>query len=252
MEGYFIDIQGTLIDDKHFLPLPGSIEFLNALNKRGIPFVLVTNNTKKRSKEFFAYLKNLGFEFTNYIDPLIMLDTLNIDACKAYGNKHFLEIVGEKFILTSDSPQAVILGMKLYSNDEFAEIIEYCLQKEILLVSMHKTSIYAKNSKRYPGLGAIAEMIKYATSKEYMVLGKPSSEFFEKAREILGLNYDKITLISDDLKGDLIPAKKFGMRTVLVLSGKIKSKDEISENPDFVFENLEEYLRFLELQWKKN
>ena len=113
---------------------------------------------------------------------------------------------------------------------------------------MHKTSLYIKNNRRYPGLGAILEMLKYATGKDYEVFGKPSREFFEAAKEKIGLNFDKITIISDDLYGDLLPAKKLGMKSVLVLSGKVKSKKEISKNPDEIYENIEEYLNKLKME----
>lgn len=249
MKGFFIDVQGTLIDDKNFLPLPGSIEFLDYLNENNIPFVLITNNTKRYSAEFQEYLKNMGFDYKNYLDPLMVLDeTLGNQKIAAYGTERFLEVLKSKgFSFDYNNPDAVLLGIKLYSNDEFSQIIEFLL-KGANLFGMHKTSLYSYNDKRYPGLGAVLEMLKYATDRDYVTVGKPSVSFFEKAKSILGLNYDKITIISDDLKGDLIPAARVGMKTALVLSGKIKSEKEITEKPDLIFKNLKEALSY----WRKN
>ncbi|GAB6073745.1 HAD-IIA family hydrolase [Nautilia lithotrophica] len=249
MKGFFIDIQGTLIDDKNFLPLPGSAEFLNYLNEKNIPFVLITNNTKRSSNEFQDYLKNLGFNFKNYLDPLMVLDEIvGNKKIAAYGTEKFLSVLKSKgYILEYNTPDAVLLGIKLYTNDEFSQIIEFLLSGA-QLIGMHKTSLYSAQGKRYPGLGAVLEMLKYATDRDYVTVGKPSSSFFERAKSILGLNYDKITIISDDLKGDLIPAKKLGMQTALVLSGKIKSEKEISKKPDFIFKNLKEALNY----WREN
>ena len=246
MRGYFIDIQGTLIDDKSFLPLPGAIEFIEYLNKKNIPFVLVTNNTKRESNEFIKYLQNLGFKFneTQYIDPLMIIkDELKNIVLKPYGNEKFVEIIKNNF-KTSQNPQAVILGIKIFSPEEISEIIELLLNGS-RLYGMHKTSLYVKNNKRYPGLGAILEMLKFATGKEYVVFGKPSKKFFMEAAKKIGLNFDKITIISDDLYGDLIPANKLGMKSVLVLTGKIKNKREISSKPDLIVKNLEEYMDIL-------
>jgi NagD protein len=246
MRGYFLDIQGTLIDDKNFLPLPGAVEFTKFLTKKGIPFVLLTNNTKRDSLEFVNYLKDLGFEFEHYLDPLMVLDEVIREPIAPYGNEKFLKLM-QKYKIDYKNPKQVVLGLKLFSNDEFAEIIEHIL-KGSELIGMHKTSLYHKNDKRYPGLGAILEMLKYATSKDYKVLGKPSKRFFEKAASLIGLNFDKITIISDDLKGDLLPAKELGMKTYLVLSGKIKSEDEITQKPDKIFKNIKEIL--MESGWK--
>jgi len=242
MRGFFIDIQGTLIDDKDFLPLPGSVEFLRFLNSKNIPFVLLTNNTKRDSKEFIKYLKDLGFEFENYLDPLMVLDKyIKNKKIAPFGNENFVNLM-QKYEIDYKNPDEVILGIKLFSNEEFAQITELLL-KGAGLIGMHKTSLYAKNHRRYPGLGAVLEMLKYATNRDYKVVGKPSREFFDKAGEKIGLDYDKITIISDDLRGDLLPAAKTGMKTVLVLSGKIKSLDEISGKPDEVYANLEDYLK---------
>ena len=246
MRGYFIDIQGTLIDDKDFLPLDGAIEFIDFLNKKNIPFVLVTNNTKKESKEFISYLQNLGFKFNEnqYIDPLMIIkNELKEITLKPYGNEKFVEIINDNF-KTSDNPDGVILGIKVFNPDEISEIIELLL-KGAKLYGMHKTSLYVKNNKRYPGLGAILEMLRYATGKTYKVFGKPSEKFFNEAKKKIGLDFDKITIISDDLYGDLLPAKNLGMKSVLVLTGKIKSEKEITKKPDFIFRDLKEYLNYL-------
>jgi NagD protein len=244
MRGFFIDVQGTLIDDKNFLPLDGAVEFTKYLSKNNIPFILLTNNTKKESSEFKDYLKSLGFEFKHYLDPLMVLDEIIKHPVAAYGNEKFVEIMKNKYSLDYDNPKDVVLGIKLYSNDEFAEIIEKILNGANL-IGMHKTSLYHKNDKRYPGLGAILEMLKYATNKEYEVVGKPSFRFFKKASDIIGVNFDKITIISDDLYGDILPAMKLGMEGVLVLSGKIKSEKEITTKPHKIFKNIGEYLGFI-------
>ncbi len=249
MEGLFIDVQGTLIDDEKFLPLPGSIEFLDFLNKKSIPFVLITNNTKRPSEQFKKYLKDLGFNFNNYIDPLMVIgDVLKYKNIAVYGSEAFLKVLKHSgYQLDYKNPKAVVLGIKLFSTEEFAEIIELLL-KGAELAGMHKTSLYSKNFKRYPGLGAVLEMLKYATDRDYVTVGKPSEVFFERARECLKINYDKITIISDDLKGDLLPASKLGMKSVLVLSGKIKSIREINQKPDMVAEDLQALLKY----WRKN
>ena len=237
MKAFFIDIQGTLIDDKNFLPLPGSIEFLEYLNKKNIPFILITNNTKRDSIEFQNYLKSLGFNFKYYLDPIMVLDeVLKEKDIAVYGNEKFKEILSKKYNLEYENPKAVVLGIKKYSFEEFGDITEFLLNKA-KLIGMHKTSLYARD-KRYPGLGAILEMFRYATDVEYEVVGKPSINFFKKASEILGVSFDKITIISDDLKGDILPAMELGMKGILVLTGKIKSKKEITKFPDKVIEDL--------------
>jgi len=78
LKGLMIDVQGTLIDDKQKLPIPGAVDVLKKIQHSATPYVLVTNNTKQESEAFKSYLRDLGFVFgdENYLDPLMVLDDL--------------------------------------------------------------------------------------------------------------------------------------------------------------------------------
>jgi NagD protein len=236
LKGLMIDVQGTLIDDKQKLPIPGAVDVLKEIQHATIPYVLVTNNTKQESEAFKSYLRDLGFLFgdENYLDPLMVLDELlPPTTVVAYGSKPFLELLQKRgYQLNFEDPEAVLIAIKEdFTNDEYAQMIELVL-KGARLIGMHETSIYAKHGRRYPGVGAILKMISFATGANYEVIGKPSEPFFHQALKQLQiqeaqLTFADIEMISDDLIGDLIGAKRLGMKTSLVLSGKISSVDEV-------------------------
>ena len=240
--GFFIDIERTLVDLKYYLPYPGAIEFVNYLYDQKIPFVLLTNNTRIPTDLLVEYLRDEGFKFDHYLDPLMVLtEELSSKNLRVYGHqtlKGYLTNKGYK--IDSKKPDQLVLGSKLYSNEELSEIIEYML-KGVRVIATNQSPLYLKKGKRYPGLGAILRMLKYATQRGYRVVGKPSIHFFERARKLIGLPFDRITFISDDLRGDLLPAKKLGMETVLVLTGKIKSPKEVVEKPDLIVPTIGDY-----------
>lgn len=235
--GYFIDIQGTLIDDIEKKPIKGALEFIESLNKSKTPYVLVTNNTKTPSREFFEYIKSLGFNinFENYIDPIMVLnEVLPAQKVAAYGDEKFIKLLEKNgYSIDFENPNAVLIGMKKdFMPNEYAQMIELIL-KGAKLVGMHATTIYAKEGKKYPGIGAILQMLAYATSCDYKVVGKPSKLFYEKAMHKLGFgSFSDIEMISDDLVGDLVGIKKLGAKTTLVLSGKIKDAAPILDTLD--------------------
>ena len=238
VKGWLIDVQGTLIDDKEKKPIPGSVEAIAALRERGTPFVLVTNNTKYDSTAFRDYLRSLGFAFEDrqYLDPLMVLSRVVPPApVAAYGSDAFLEVLQRRgYRLEKGRPEAVLVAIRPdFTNDDYAEMIEQTLAGA-KLVGMHETSIYAKNGRRYPGVGAILKMVSFAAGRDYEVVGKPSVAFYEEALRLIraqnpDLDGTDLGMISDDLIGDLIGAKKMGMETVLVLSGKIRSVAEVQE-----------------------
>ncbi len=257
---YFIDVQGTLISDIDKSPIKGSIEFIAHLNTMNIPYMIVTNNTKKASKDFYEYLISIGFDFSfdKYLDPLMLLKSrVDKNSVAAYGAVEFLSTLESMgYTLDFVNPQTVLVAIKedFYAN-EYAQMIDFLLGGASL-VGMHETSIYAKNSKRYPGVGAVLKLLEFATSVSYDVVGKPSSAFYTKAlRELQKQDktaeFDNITMISDDVKGDLGGAKELGMKTIFVTSGKYKSSQEIvpllDENlkPDIVYKNMQEIMEKL-------
>ncbi|AFV98146.1 MULTISPECIES: HAD-IIA family hydrolase [unclassified Sulfuricurvum] len=234
---YFVDVQGTLIEDNTKLPTRGAVAFIDYLNAHQIPYMVITNSTKNPSDEFLGYLNSIGLNIPreHYLDPLMMLES-HIDKTRkvaAYGSAPFLHVLQAMgYTLDFLNPDVVLVAIKDdFVSDEYAQIIEFLLGGA-QLIGMHETTLYAKNHKRYPGVGAILKMLEFATSVSYTVVGKPSIAFFEEALSRLslqkaGIKFSDITIISDDVKGDLIGAQSLGMKGVFVLSGKYRSADEI-------------------------
>ena len=252
---YFIDVHGTLISDADKSPIRGSIEFIDMLNEENIPYMIVTNNTKKDSKVFYDYLKSIGFNFSydKYLDPLMLLEArVNKNAIAAYGADEFLDTLHNMdYVLNYENPRTVLVAIKEdFTSDEYAQMIDFLLSGATL-VGMHETSIYAKNSKRYPGVGAILKLLEFATSASYDVVGKPSVAFYDEAlsrlrKQDIKAQFKDIIMISDDVKGDLGGAKELGMKSFFVTSGKYKTQEEIVPfledrlKPDAVFLDMQD------------
>ena len=219
--------------------------------------MVITNNTKKSSKDFHYYLNSIGFDFSSekYLDPLMLLEQrVSKEAVAAYGAPAFLETLKSMgYKLDYEKPQTVLVAIKEdFCANEYAQMIDFLLEGASL-VGMHETSIYAKDSKRYPGVGAILKMLEFATSSAYDVVGKPSVAFYNEAlsklqKQDIGSSYRDIVMISDDVKGDLGGAKELGMKTIFVTSGKYRTEKEIVPflderlKPDFVYEDMQEVL----------
>lgn len=253
---FFVDVQGTLIDDEKRLPVNGALDFISRLNRENIPYMIITNNTKQASEKFRHYLNSLGFAIdeAHYLDPLMLLSSKVAEGSRiaAYGTEPFLnELARLGYRLDYTRPESVVIGIKQhFDSEEYAQMIGFLLDGA-RLVGMHQSTLYAKEGKRYPGVGAILKMLSFATSAEYEVVGKPSELFYLRALEKLQMqekeaSFDKITIISDDVKGDLVGAKFLGMRTVFVLSGKYKKAEEIismlesSEQPALICSDMME------------
>ena len=163
----------------------------------------------------------------------LLLNVLHVKNIRSFGAEEFLSVM-EQLGYNQDvkNPEAIVIASKKdFSAEDYASMIEFSLSGA-KIVGMHATSIYAKDKRRYPGVGAILEMLSYATGKEYHVVGKPSTLFYHEALKLLQAqgvcgDFSQVTMISDDAIGDLLGAKKLGMKTILVLSGKCRDVSEV-------------------------
>lgn len=252
-KGFFIDVQGTLIDDINKEPINGACEFIDYLNNENIPYTVITNNTKEKSDIFLKSLKSKGLDIKSYIDPFsILKQTVKNKKVAAFGTTQFLEVLEQLgYELDFNDFESLIVSISQdYTNEDYAKMIE-CALKTDNLIAMHGTSTYSKSGKRYPGVGAIMSMIKFAVNKDYIVVGKPSLSFYNKARELTSLDFKDITVISDDMIGDLLGALKLEMNACLVLSGKVRSEEEVlgtlskDEIPKNICKDMSEVLELL-------
>ncbi len=258
---FFIDVQGTLIEDNSKKPIRGAVAFINHLNTSNIPYMVITNSTKYSSDVFLTYLNSIGLAIPkeHYLDPLMVLEHhINPkDTIAAYGSQSFLDVLTSMgYTLDYVRPTVVLIAIKEdFNADEYAQMIEFILTGA-RLIGMHETSLYVKNHKRYPGVGAILKMLECATSCKYTVVGKPSKAFFDEAltqigKQYEGVRFEDITIISDDMSGDLIGAQALGMKGVFVLSGKYRNAEEIlpqldaKEQPSAVYSDMQEVLESL-------
>ncbi len=76
-----------------------------------------------------------------------------------------------------------------------------------------------------PGTGALVAGVAYATSREPLVLGKPSVWAARTALSALGLEASQVVVVGDQLDPDIRMGRAAGCQTVLVLTGGSTQED---------------------------
>ncbi|BEK37626.1 HAD-IIA family hydrolase [Campylobacter coli] len=253
---FFLDVQGTLISDADKSLIYGAKELIDFLNTKNIPYVVITNNTKKI--DFLERLRQKGLAIREdaYIDPFSVLGYI-LRPCKvaAFGAEEFIQSLEKLgFEMDFENPMAVLVASyDDFKFQDFALMMEYA-KEGVQFIAMHESSIYKKEGRLYPGVGSIMAMLQNAIDFKYQVVGKPSAAFYKEALRLLR-NYNKnadfedIKIISDDLKGDLVQAKELGMKTLLVLSGKISDTKGLDTGMvDKIYPSVLEILKDLKCQ----
>ena len=93
-----------------------------------------------------------------------------------------------------------------------------------------------------PDSGAIAAFVTASTGKTPTYFGKPYRETVEMIAEATGFSNGEMCIFGDRLYTDIALGKKFGVTSVLVLSGETQPADvdaaAPADQPDLVFDSL--------------
>jgi 4-nitrophenyl phosphatase len=250
---YLIDIEGTIVKDKSFAPINGAIGWINSLESKGHRFVLVSNNTTHRPIDLLGLLRSVGFhlEEENLVTcvgaALDWLKTKKIKSCFVIGSVGLKAFLNENGIETreDEKTEAVLVGLDTSLDYRKLKIAVNALVKNnAYLLALHENRLYKdEKGELSPSVGAVVKALEYCCQKKAKVFGKPNPTFFRQILKRLKAKPDDCMMISDDPLSDLLGAKKLGMKTVFVTSGKYKDEEILKSlnkkfQPDFVYKTI--------------
>jgi HAD superfamily hydrolase (TIGR01458 family) len=90
------------------------------------------------------------------------------------------------------------------------------------LYCLHKNRWW--QTKRGPALdaGAFVAGLEFAADTEAIVVGKPSTAYFDAALAAIDADPELAWMVGDDIEADVAGAQAHGMKTVLVRTGKFR------------------------------
>ncbi|MGZ4352317.1 MAG: HAD-IIA family hydrolase, partial [Gaiellaceae bacterium] len=96
--------------------------------------------------------------------------------------------------------------------------------------------------------GAFVAGLEFAAEVEATVLGKPSPEYFAAACEALDADPELTWMVGDDVEGDIAGAQRYGLRTILVRTGKFRPDDveRAGVRPDAIVNSIANLPEWLE------
>jgi len=262
MIGFLLDLEGTLVKDKSYTPIPQALEFTKVLDERGIPWIVATNNSTEKPRRLIEILNEKGFNVNEkkLLSPsLLASNFLKREGVKSLyfmGTEKIKEFFKEEgFEVREDhNVDAVVVGRDREINYQKLKTATSALViNNAKLFSFHMNRlILDPDGLVGPSVGAIATALSYAANKPVISFGKPSKEYFERAFELLQINDpQKVYMVSDDPFTDLAEGKKVtGFKTVFVLSGKYRDTSILEEvdselRPDYVFNHIGECIELL-------
>jgi 4-nitrophenyl phosphatase len=241
IEGFLLDVEGTLVSGKRYEPIDDAVTFVRRLREAGLPLRLITNNTTDSKTSLVEKLADAGFDFrieevhTCIGAAIQYLRTIGATRCLILGTEALRGMfVDEGFSATPESDaDAVVVGLDTELTYEHLRVAcDAVVRHGAKLIALHRNRLLIDAQGRSaPSVGAIVEAIRYATRVEPVLIGKPSPTYFRQALEDIGLPPEAVMVVSDDPFSDLAGAKRLRMQAALVLSGKYRDKSIIESIP---------------------
>ncbi|NPA57655.1 MAG: HAD hydrolase-like protein [Aquificae bacterium] len=238
MKAFLIDLDGVLTKDENFTPIDGAVEFIEFLNKRKVPYLIATSNSRFPPEWIIQKLNENGFKINRdrIITPLVVapqvLKEEGIKSLYIIGSKNLKSYMEEKGFQVKESPEvdAVLVGMD-------KEIDFNKMKTATTSLKVYNSKLYALNKNLiskdddgmvFPGVGAVAQMFSTACqcNQDFKHFGKMGKEYNSLAFRMLGVeDPSQVVMISDDIFVDLKGYKSLGLKTVFTTTGKYSRKD---------------------------
>lgn len=247
MAAILVDVDGVLHVSNE--PIPGAREAIAELRAQGHRLRFVTNNTTLPRAALADELRGFGIE----LDDSELQTTAGAAARALAGRRVFALVMAalvddlEGIELVGEGADAVLLG-GADETEETGRVFSYMnlarafgeLELGADLYCLHKNQWWQTSRGPLLDSGAFVAGLEYAAGVEATVLGKPSLVYFEAALEALDAEPELTWMVGDDLEADIQGAQRFGLRTVLVRTGKFRPEqlDRTTVVPDAVISSI--------------
>ena len=177
---WLMDMDGVLVREED--PIPGAAEFLTRLRERGLPFLVLTNNSMYTRRDLSARLALSGLEVPEesiWTSALATADFLHSQrpegsafAIGEAGLITALHAVG--YTLTERDPDYVVLGeTRTYSFERISQAIRLIVAGA-RFIATNPDATGPTPDGPLPATGSVAALISRATGVDPYFVGKPN------------------------------------------------------------------------------
>jgi HAD superfamily hydrolase (TIGR01450 family) len=230
--------------------VPGIERTFEYLQAHGKEYYIVTNDASRSPVELAEAYHRHGLDIIS-ADRIISsgmltkeyLDLQVREGIVAYlgtpASSHYIDSTGFHTCPMSAIDQTNIdkVSAVIFLDDEGFNWAEDLNKTVNLLRKKTIPVIVANTDHAYPlsvqdvsiAIGGIASMVENIVGKKFIRFGKPDSQMFMFAYDLIRdyrpVNKKQIVMVGDTLQTDILGGNKFGLDTVLVLSGNTLAKD---------------------------
>lgn len=252
-KGYLLDLDGTIyLGDE---VIPAGKRFIERLQEKQIPYLLVTNNSSRLPEQVSERLATqfdihvpASHVYTSSMATADYLDELNhgkkVYAIGQDGLKKYLTSRGYTLVTShEDQPDYVVVGLdQSVTYEKFVEAT-LSIRNGATFIGTNPDRNIPTHEGLLPSAGPNIAFLESATNQKATIIGKPEAIMMDAAVKHLGLNKDEVVMVGDNYETDIQAGLKNNIPALLVLSGFTQKEDlpHLEKQPDYVVESLDDW-----------
>jgi NagD protein len=254
IRSWLMDMDGVLVREQ--LPIPGAAEFLGRLQERGIPFLVLTNNSMYTRRDLAARLRRSGLAVPEESIWTSALATAAFLEDQRPGGSAF--VVGETglttalhasgYTLTDSDPDYVVLGeTRTYSFESITRAIRL-VGEGARFIATNPDNVGPSPDGPLPATGSVAALISRATGVAPYYVGKPNPLMMRSALNAIDAHSEETAMIGDRMDTDVVAGLEAGLEAILVLTGvtSLADAERHPYRPSRIVESVAELVEELE------
>jgi NagD protein len=222
---WLMDMDGVLVHEER--AIDGADRFIRRLRERGLPFLVLTNNSIYTRRDLAARLAASGLDVPEEAIWTSALATARFLEDQRPRGSAF--VVGEAglttalheagYTLTERAPDYVVLGeTRTYSLERITQAIRL-IAGGARFIATNPDPTGPSPDGPTPATGAVAALITRATGVDPYFVGKPNPLMMRSALNALDAHSESAAMIGDRMDTDIVAGLEAGLETVLVLTG---------------------------------
>lgn len=251
---FLLDLDGTLYLEETLLP--GAAEFLTYTREIGGTVRFLTNNSSRGVEAGLEKLRRLGVateekEFLTSVEATVEYLQRNrreTDVYYVVGTKSFRRQLQAAGFSLRDKPTADVTVLLCGYDTEltYGKIEDACrlLSRGVEFLATNPDWVCPTLFGFVPDCGSICELMRRATGRSPVFVGKPHPAMIQLALEQTGYMAEQALMVGDRLYTDIACGVAAGVDTALVLTGEATAADAAASDtpPTCIFQDLAELL----------
>ncbi len=263
-DGIIFDIDGTVARGKQVLP--GVLDTLAELRRRGIRYAFFTNDNSNTISAWVKKLAGMGIEarpeevMTSALIAAQATAQLYSDKkILAVGNVGLIEALQARELTLlgydkADQAEVVVMGKDSHFDQERLKIVCRTIWNGAEFLATNYDPKVPTADGFVPATGPMVKAVAYATGQEPLVTGKPSPWSGKMAIDILDVEPNRAAFIGDQLATDIKTGNVAGLTTILVLTGTATQADAEAApedmKPDVILPDVNHLIAWMNGEYK--